>query len=231
MLHANREALLASAKASKLAYNDVRAIGKRNVLGFDVDTIIKKSGIEVYVLRPVGDKKGSTMTVAFKGSTTWKDIRRFLRLSPERFAFKDANVCIHSGVLRMFEDIESELTMAIPRTLAPNKVTFVGHSMGGSLAMLASAYYGDMCAGNLKTKCHIFGAPRMGDAAFHNWRARYVEQHLSVINVNDLIASVPFGFGYEPNPHPIVLPQRRRRVVNPHDISNYITNIQGTRNL
>ena len=164
--------LLRSAMASKLAYSkdfiDSTSIRRIRPLLHDVPNALvhrincKRSGARVYVW----DCGDNSTLLSFKGSDSPRDFYTFLNYRPVSFHFADASVQIHGGILNMFSEIESELSEVL--STQRKYITFCGHSQGGSHALLAAAYYGNMFS-NRVISCHTFGAPRVGDEAFLNW--------------------------------------------------------------
>ena len=151
------------------------------------------------------------LVVAFKGSTTIDDVITFLRITPKEFSFRDAKVLVHSGVLDMFRLVHEPLDTILPlmnyKSLSPRPViTFTGHSQGGSLALFASAYYGSVYNNNLDIICHTFGAPRVGNLAFHDWHAAHTIESINVSHSGDIVTRIPIGFGYLQNFNQKVVP-------------------------
>jgi hypothetical protein len=81
------------------------------------------------------------------------------------------------------------------------RIVFAGHSMGGSLATLASAYYGSIFEYIFIT-CHTFGSPVIGNDGFVQWFSENVDEStrleieediVPVIPVNQLFKHVPHG--------------------------------------
>jgi hypothetical protein len=206
--------LLDSARASKMVY---RPRATRRTLESK-----SKPNIHLCVRRSANNK----MTIAFKGTTTADEIVSFLMLKPQEFRFKDAAMHIHTGILSAFEGLEPDLHKYL-YGLDVQDVTFTGHSQGGALAMLASAYFGDLSNGSFNITCHTFGAPRVGDAHFHEWSRAYVRASVNVVNRGDIVSQLPIGLGYVDNPNALVLGNLLDvvRVVRNHHMDTYIQNI------
>jgi alpha-beta hydrolase superfamily lysophospholipase len=146
-------------------------------------------------------KNGVNSTlIAFKGSSSIRDIASSLNFSQTRFSFRDKVVHVHSGVFNMFRSIEGVLTdhlVTDMRLQRPSHVTFCGHSLGGAIAMLAAAYYGNLSNNNIGVACHTFGAPKVGDGAFMEWLDDGVEDLVNLVNDGDIVPALPLVGGYE----------------------------------
>jgi len=92
---------------------------------------------------------------------------------------------VHTGFLNAFDSIRGKIDDVLEEVLAPPAtanaatgagagpatVLLTGHSMGGALAQLASAYYAD-----LAPRLVTFAAPAVGNADF----CRFVDRHVQV---------------------------------------------------
>lgn len=136
-----------------------------------------------------------SMLIAFKGSSTACDVVNLLDARQERFSFREKEVNVHSGVLRMFRSIEVVLSDQIfePKGGCSSKyITFCGHSLGGAIALFASAYYGNL-SNNLGVTCHTFGAPRVGDENFLSWLRDGTTEVVNIVNPGDLVPHFPLA--------------------------------------
>ena len=196
--------LLRSALASKLAYI-YKPTQTRKRPGSKHD-IVQMHTPYIVAIR-VNDH--STL-VAFKGSTTLNDVSAFMRLRTAEFRFRDASVMVHEGILETFRSIHNQLDQIIPvndilRSRPKKSITFAGHSQGGLLALFASAYFGTLSDGNMDITCHTFGAPRIGNQAFHDWQKQHTRETINIIHPYDVVPRIPIGFGYVSNPNTHVL--------------------------
>jgi predicted lipase len=197
------DSILRSAMASKITYaKTIQRIVTlpicKQYLGHmctENDTIVlsaKATGAHAYVWK-TGD---NSMTVAFKGSSTPKDILNLMDVRYHEFSFSNSKMYIHNGVLKMFKSIENELSSHIlgnPISTHNKYITFCGHSLGGSLAMLAAAYYGNLSVNNIGISCHTFGAPKIGDSRFIEWFKNGVNDSIFINTSNDIVPFLPFG--------------------------------------
>jgi predicted lipase len=204
----------------------------KHVPSMCVDATIRKSNAQVVLMWSKDEKPRQHLLVAFKGTTNSQDILSFFRVTPEEFRFREFSMKVHSGILGMFEHLENDLSKVLPIANLPDssdfQVTFTGHSLGGSIAMLASAYYGCMSNRNLRVTCHTFGSPRVGDQAFHEWCKANVVEFVNVVNHRDIVPKLPFGFGYRANPdqfHLENLSSKCKNTIESHDLDAYVTNL------
>jgi hypothetical protein len=127
------------------------------------------------------------LVVAFPGSNDlacWK----------ADFNFIPQNVpglgCVHRGFWDAWKEIEIEVWTAI----AGRPVTFVGHSLGAAIAILAGA--ASTVAGNPSEAIYGFEPPRVSfDLSIRTVLAQ--EQVNLYKNGNDIVPDLPFG-GYHP---------------------------------
>lgn len=199
--------ILRSAMASKIAYANTSKkavswpICKQYIgeLCTERDTnviSVKATGAHAYAWK-TGD---NAMTIAFKGSSTAKDILNFLDMRQYNFHFCDSEIKVHNGVMRMFRSIEgdlSEFVLGYPINTRNKYITFCGHSLGGSLAMLAAAYYGHLTNNNIYIACHTFGSFKIGDDNFKEWYINGVNESIFVNTTNDVVPMLPLGCVYD----------------------------------
>lgn len=179
------EALLKSAYASKMSYwkNMQRMHSQPNYVRLDKQlknrAFIWKSG-------------ESSTIISFKGTISVKDVINFLDDKLESFTYVDKCAKIHRGVLKYFKDVENDLTKYILNEKI-KYITFTGHSMGGALALFATAYYSKMFDGNIGIKCHIFGTPKIGDGDMVDWLTESENVEITdVRNIWDIVPLLPF---------------------------------------
>lgn len=194
MLRLN-DTVLRSAYASKVAYAPTRLAARR----FSSAARLHGPSFEeaCYIIiddRPTGHgghayvwHSGPSATmVAFRGSHEWRAVARFMDVRTAELRIRDAAVRVHAHTLATFSGLEPQLTRLLmvhqPSLDGVRRLslTFCGHSAGGGLAMLAAAYYGSLTHGNARVRCHTFGAPGVGDAAFVRWYESLVDERLHV---------------------------------------------------
>lgn len=244
------EKILRSAMASKLAYARTEAklksmphttqlhgtnIEKNQKKPFSDVWFIddKQSGVHAYAW-----KNGSNSTIiAFKGSSNFSDVSNLLDIQQEEFRFKDRSLKIHRGVLKMFQSIEGVLNSQLLDSLSlQNKkyVTFCGHSLGGAIALLAAAYYGNVSNNNIGISCHTFGAPKVGDSEFIQWLNEGSTEIVNIVNEGDVVPCFPLC-GYDNDEsktikmnHGVVVKgfKPMKNIFKEHDLETYIETLR-----
>lgn len=243
--------LLRSAMASKMAYArtienattwpvSVRLHGNREKLavpcqvgerGNCTEWIIDAEGTGAHAYAwKTGER---SMLVSFKGSSTARDFASFLRLALRRFSFRDKTVKVHQGVLDMFASIEGSLYDHLVGGADGRRckyVTFCGHSLGGSLAKVAAAYFGSLSNGNIKVSCFTFGSPKVGDRAFYEWLSTETDEEIHVVHQKDPVPLLPPGLGYYWNgKKTLIIENDDNRgclgFLEAHDLDTYISEI------
>ncbi len=148
------------------------------------------------------------VVVAFRGTTNRRDVRTDLQT---RFSVSKVNiegravtVAVHSGFYSAFEKVEKELRALLEKT-GDKPIYLTGHSLGGALALVASAALGGSSVlGDRIAAVYTFGAPRVGQADF----SEIVKApHYRVINSGDIVPLVPptWVLGYRHTGTPILL--------------------------
>jgi hypothetical protein len=205
--------LLQSAMYSKICYNDpdrveqlrkdcisgvctdkatINALDKMTDYLFISSNAKSIQDAQVYVWKDGGfnitqqnaSPKNKTLYVAFRATTNFKDA--LTDLNAFTYHVK-GDILVHSGFYNHFLSVEKEITSVIERVKNNiDTIQFVGHSLGGSAAQIASAYYGEKFK-SLNIKCHTFGTPRSGNGAFVEWFNSSCNEHYRITNENDII--------------------------------------------
>ncbi len=132
------------------------------------------------------------VVVAFRGTTSRRDVRTDLQ---SRFNVKQTEiegrkvtVSVHSGFYAAFAKVEAPLRALLEKT-GDKPIYLTGHSLGGALALIASAALsGDAALGDRIAAVYTFGAPRVGQS---NFDEIVKSPHYRVINSGDLVPLVP----------------------------------------
>jgi predicted lipase len=179
-----------SAKLSKLVYKDLNYVIAYNKK-YNISTIEpiyidnKDTGAQAYIL-----KKNNTLYFVFRGTQELKDIIEDLNILRVKF---DENTLVHKGFYQQFDSLIPLIAkIFIEKNLHDdiNTMYFIGHSLGGALATLASAHYGKLFQ-NKYIICHTFGCPRVGNSAFTKMFSKYVNENTRVYNKDDPVPMVP----------------------------------------
>lgn len=118
--------------------------------------------------------------IIFPGSSSWTDWKTNFKVAKTSWHWGR----VHSGDAAAFESIDEQLW----RMIQPNeRLTFIGHSLGGQLAMLGAARYADRVAA-----VYTFGAPRVGNGTFKRaYDAQLNEVTFRIENQDDGVPYLP----------------------------------------
>ena len=118
--------------------------------------------------------KNNTIYVSFRGTYNFNDIYDVINIRPKKFI---KNAYVHTGFAEQFMSIEHKITndiKSISKSFPIERLVFTGHSMGGSIAAIASAYYGTLFD-NLYITGQLFGTPLTGNTEFVKWFTNSVD--------------------------------------------------------
>lgn len=129
-----------------------------------------------------------TIIIAFKGTTTSKEV--LVDASIDRLNLGPIGK-IHRGFYEYFCDKHRNTIDAILKDHTRYlNVVFVGHSLGGALATLASCYYG-FEQKDRNIYCISFGAPRVGNGKFAKTFKSVVYKSFRFVNKGDWVVNLP----------------------------------------
>jgi hypothetical protein len=136
------------------------------------------------------------IVVVFRGTEDDLDWRTNVNA---RFVALQGGTRVHTGFFQAYWPIRDAMFEIVKRVIKakPRPVYITGHSLGGALALMATAEFandGDATVRDCVAACYTFGCPRAGDASFDN----YVKAPLyRITNGVDLVPAVPPAFlGY-----------------------------------
>ena len=215
--------LLVSSVLAKLAYHNPKdfAITHDSILESDreLDKFLKQHvlpknahhayfydcgsvGTQAYMWKSKG--RENTIYVVFRGTEETKDVLE--DLDCRRYEF-EGNARIHCGFKNQFDAIKKKLGNDLLEELASggplggvkSNVYFIGHSLGGALATLATLYFhrilkAEQLSKQITVHCHTFGSPRVGDCGFVNLFSKKVDcsKVWRVHNYEDPVSMIPF---------------------------------------
>lgn len=133
------------------------------------------------------------VVVAFRGTTSRRDVRTDLqsRFNVKRIQIegRKVTVSVHSGFYAAFAKVEDQLRAYLAATKPEKPIYLTGHSLGGALALVASAALGsDPALGDRVAAVYTFGAPRVGP---RNFDEIVKAPHYRVVNSGDIVPLVP----------------------------------------
>jgi pimeloyl-ACP methyl ester carboxylesterase len=157
--------------------------------------------------KPKDDNGPPALIVSFRG-TVFNSIRNWvknLKFTQSKYPYlnlelgkifkeqkKDPKV--HSGFLNVYNMLRDLLWREIMTYIRKNKLTkidiaFTGHSLGGALATLAAAEFGQYWA--LTVRLVTFGSPRVGNLVFANMVEQYTSSIQRLVQQNDAVVHLP----------------------------------------
>jgi pimeloyl-ACP methyl ester carboxylesterase len=152
--------------------------------------VFRGTGLNPFV---IADSKN--MNLLFDGLRDALTDLEMVLLSPD--IIQRADVMIHSGFWRQFENVRLQLAAKLAEAennFSDNyEVVICGHSLGGALAAIATAYFSHQREQYPKARfvSHTFGCPRVGNQAFSDYYNEFVSEHWRICNYNDPIPMVP----------------------------------------
>lgn len=130
---------------------------------------------------------GKTVHLAFRGTCT--PIGEMNDLDIRTKTVYD-DVEVHAGFYNQYLSIKPQILTYLSEHSTFDNVRVAGHSLGGALAMIASANLGEMFP-TTYISCHTFGCPRTGNAGFARWFQKNVDESYRVTNKQDPIPMIP----------------------------------------
>jgi hypothetical protein len=130
------------------------------------------------------------VTVVFRGTEDELDWRTNVRAA---WITLQGGTRVHTGFFQAYWPILKTLFEAVERLVrtAPRPVYVTGHSLGGALALMATAELANHRSAAVRdciAACYTFGCPRAGDASFDS----FVKSPLyRVTNGVDIVPAVP----------------------------------------
>lgn len=146
------------------------------------------------------------IVLSFRGTQTKKDWEIDFQAALIHPDGADGKLLVHCGfyrAFRMLADGPSGLGAAIAEIKNTSKsdvpIYIAGHSLGGALAQIAAAVFGD----DRVAACYTFGSPRVGNSYFDLW---VKVPSYRVINFADIVPQVPLAIEYRHSGDPRYLP-------------------------
>lgn len=181
------------AKLALLAYVEFENPAKREILdatlkcgGFTLKEILAEHDTEAFVA-----ECDHFVVIAFRGTTSPRDRKTDMRFSQSMTEVPGhkLKVKVHQGFYEAFHHIGPQAYGALMATPADKPIYITGHSLGGALALVASAAFsGENALGNRIAAVYTFGAPRVGGKTFQDV---VKAPHHRIVNRYDMVPQVP----------------------------------------
>ena len=156
--------------------------------------------------------QGGVFHLAFRGTEELNDVFADLHLQRTTLFDNDANILVHAGFLDYFNEIKDQIEAEL-KAQAKNfhTIQVTGHSLGGAIATIASAYFGKMMNTSQASEglhfkpvdkakkrivCHTIGSPRVGNTSFVKWFHTHVDESMRIANDDDPITLFPISCLY-----------------------------------
>jgi hypothetical protein len=180
------------AKLALLSYVKFEA-GSRPVLenALDVGGFALRQVYDVDDTQAILVECAHFVAVAFRGTTTGKDWETNMRAGVDRVLVEGhpARVRVHKGFYEAFKRIENPLRADLHKLSADKPVFLTGHSLGGALALVASAAFsGSDALGERIAAVYTYGAPRTGG---NDFPVVVKAPHYRIINAYDCVPLIP----------------------------------------
>lgn len=206
------EKIYEAAVRSKMSYLEPSEIP------FETEFISSPEDAQVYVW-----KIDDTIYVTFRGTSSIKDVIKDLNIKRTRICGK---IKVHKGFYTQFKSVQIKLTKLLMKmTTDVKRIVFSGHSLGGALAQIAAAYYGDVFE-ELFIACYTFGSPRVGNSHFVEWFTKSVDDHVRIAHDRDPIPMIPSMFYWVHTENDVPwykrLPMLFNSDINEHSCDEYI---------
>ncbi|CAM3745083.1 lipase family protein [Vibrio aquimaris] len=127
--------------------------------------------------------------LAFRGTeaTSVRDIKSDVNA---KLTSCETQGLVHSGFKHAYEQVASDITLALSSLKDENKPLLVtGHSLGGAIATIAAKR---LMFKNGIAACYTFGAPRVGD---HEWASHMKTPIYRIVNAADSVPMFPPNSG------------------------------------
>lgn len=131
------------------------------------------------------------IVISFRGTSTLGDAADDARAYLVKLDSLDCK--IHKGFNDQFKDAIEPISMHMRRYPPSKEIFFVGHSLGGALATVASVYFVHKFSLQNVFVC-TFGSPKVGDSKFAKMFSSSVKSSSRYVNQDDIVTYHPFFF-------------------------------------
>ena len=173
------------ALAARLAYYNAEMVDQVAVgfWQFEQTQFFQRGSAEAFVAS-VDDMA----LLVFRGTDSIRDWLADAKVLATERVYGGESYKIHRGFYGEFAALADEVKQYL-RSTAPKRLHFAGHSLGGAMAVVATA---ELHSEFPATALHTFGQPAVGRGNFADHMNRLMnDRYLRVVNDDDVIAQVP----------------------------------------
>ncbi|MBT2688395.1 lipase family protein [Bacillus sp. ISL-47] len=130
------------------------------------------------------------IVVTFRGTRTFKDNESDQDLYQVAYPYVRNAGLTHRGFTCIYSSTRNELIRELNRLSTRKRLLIAGHSLGGSLAVLAAL---DIEVNTMFKNpfAYTYGSPRTGDPVFASFFSRTVKNSIRIFNIHDIIPTLP----------------------------------------
>jgi hypothetical protein len=182
-------------------------------------------------------KKNNDIIVCFRGTDSLNDVLYNGMIFRVSFILENVKKYpkVHFGFLSQFNSIKKKISEFFSQQKDFKNIYFIGHSLGGALATIASVFYGQhfyqkVIHGKIFINCITFGAPRVGDKCFGKIFRMIIHEQKRFVNCKDVISKIPSSIRFHHTNKKIKLHGSSDFCSYPklenHSIESYIKNLK-----
>lgn len=174
----------------------------------------------------VVDKRN--LYITFRGCNNLDEVVKCIETKVVK-PFPNKDVFINSAILNGFEEIKEDVDKLIEDYTEEydiDNIVFSGHSLGGSIAQVASTY----CVTKNKNKIFTFGSPHVGNKGFCEEVANKSQYHIRYVAKYDVIPEIKFNKLLRHNGRKVELPSPKK-LFFPYNLYQYHTCMNYNRSL
>lgn len=194
----------------------------RNIITKNMLMYIHSNIVEGYAF-----KEKDKLFIAFRGLDSIHDGINCINGLPTRL---NDGMYVHSGYYNCYNSIKDYIIKIIQDQKDVKKIVFIGHSMGGSISILAAHDIKNYIKEEKKhIACVTFGCPAVGNKKFVQSFNNTIKSSYRITNGYDIIPHIPI---YKHVNHQIKIGEKdnlvhysyniNKRYVEPHKIDYYV---------
>lgn len=166
-------------------------------------------------------KKRSCSYVAFRGSKSMKELVKAITAFPLDTQYG----VVHNGFWERYLNIKEQVHDILSNDTSQD-MFFVGHSMGGCLALF-TAFDASKYNGQSNLHCYMYGSPVAADKKYINNVTSSIEDVLSVEINNDLVPKLPLNPSFiKPKVLVLNIDVHTHNLLKCHSCSSYFRSIR-----